>query len=695
MNSKEWKAEVQALRERVAVLEEALAQTRRVQLQWQQLSERLRQTHQSLIESRDRFLALFEHASSGMIVANMQGEIQVMNPEALRLFEYSEEEQPEHIRDLLPDYEAQVPELRDRRMRRHSGLIRRLDEVRMCRRDGSDLVASVALICIVLQGSPLLLLTVQDLTRQIAERERHQAERRQLEQKVAARASRLLKLSQALEAVHEPIVIVDAQGTIEYANPAYFAMWGYEPEEVLGAPASLLKSGEHDDAFYAEMWRRIMDGEVWEGRLLNRCRDGRVRPVNLSISPVIEHGQVVDFVGIYRDLVQQEKLARQVLQTQKMEAISTLVGGISHEFNNILAGMTGNLYLARMLHPEDEEMQHHLSNAEQQGFKAAEMIQKLMVFARKDWVEEKEIDLNDVVAEITRLGRLSIPENIQLDVRVASQPLIVHADASQIQQMILHLVQNAHDALKHAKHGRIRITLEPWQAHAEFLEQHGTKARHYARMCVWDNGIGIRKEDLPHIFEPFYTSKDVGEGTGLGLSAVFGVVERLGGSVDVHSQPGDTCFEIFLPIFDVQGEESRHGERVGRLDASSSSGSQAPCILLVDDEEGVLSVTAKILRSLHYEVIEACDGQEAVSCYEAEGDRIDLVVTDIIMPKLGGIEAVARMRRLRSNLPVIFMTGYDQEYFEHKVRENEYTRLILKPLRIGELSRMIHAMMDD
>jgi|UPI00036A8B84 PAS domain S-box-containing protein len=691
MNEQE---QIDRLKDRVAILESALKQANRLQAQWQQASEQLRTAQGSLKESRDRFLALFEHATNGMIVADTDGEIQSMNPEAHHIFDYDEEALPSTVEAIFPAYPQLMHELYDRRQRASSNLIFRQDEARMLRRDGTELTASLSLIAIVVAGKKLLLLSVQDISRQLEERERDQSERKELEQGIANRASLLLKLSQALDAAMEPVVISTVAGTIEYVNPAYCNMWGYTASEVIGKTTALLKSDQQDESFYEAMWQQIMAGEVWEGRLVNRCHDGQLKTVSLSISPVLDRQhEVVNFIGLYRDLTQQEYMSKQVLQSQKMEAVSTLVGGISHEFNNILAGMTGNLYLAKMLYPNDEEMEKYLNSAEQQGFKAAEMIQMLMVFARKDWVEEKELELNALIKETCTLGRLSIPENIAFSVDICEQSLVIRADAGQVQQMLLHLVQNAHDALQHANHGKVSIRLQPWVATTGFITQSSNAGvRHYALITVQDNGIGIRDKDKPHIFEPFYTSKDTGEGTGLGLAAVFGVVERLGGSIEVESRPGDTRFLIYIPI--IAQHAAHHTTETTKTTAPPHVEQEKPVILLVDDEAEVLAITAKILRSLGYNVIESNNGLEAVRYYEDHSDSVDLVVSDIIMPELSGIEAVARMRRIRESLPVVFITGYDQEYFEEQVEEDDCTHLVLKPLRIGELSKIIRQMLS-
>ncbi len=686
-NNNPYREEMLRLKERVHILEDALAQSSRLQLQWQHTCEQLKQAQQSLDESKNRFLAIFEYSTNGMIITDQHGAIQMMNPEAMHMLGCDEETQPEHIRDIFSRYEEDLPEMKDRRARRHSGLITHRDEITLVRADGSPLVVSLSLICILQQNTPLLLLSMQDLTR-------HMLERRELQAIIAQRAERLLNLSRALEATNEAVVIVNPDGLIEYANPAYLDMWGYSAEEIKGERAAILKSGQQDDAFYACLWRTIMTGEAWEERIINRCRDGQLKAVRLSISPVFdEHHSIINFVGIYRDMTQQEQLARHMLQTQKMEAISTLVSGIAHEFNNILAGMTGNLYLAKTLYPDDEEICSYLDNAEQQGFRAAEMIQKLMTFSHKDWVDEQNIDLNTLVEDLVHLGRLAIPEHIELEIHTAAEPLMIHADTSQIPQILLHLVQNAHDALKHAKHGKIQLTVSRWAANSDFLTQDNEHSpRQYACIRIQDNGIGISEKDLPHIFEPFYTSKDVGEGSGLGLAAVFGAIERLGGMVEVSSEPGNTCFELLIPLVNPMDTQQKSAEKQPE---EKQQETQMPSILLVDDEQEVLNITAKILASLGHPVAIARDGEEAVRYYEHHHDDIDLVISDISMPRLDGVEAAACMRKIRPELPVIFVSGYDQEYFDRQVSEDAHTRLIIRPLHIGELSKTIRQMLQN
>lgn len=685
--------ETEQLKHRINILEGALTQANRVREQWKHASEQLHSAQQSLKESHERFQSLFKHATNAVLVTDMDGVVQDLNAAAMTMFGYSEScKESIHIRYIFPDFETLSEKLHACSINQNTGLITRRDEVPLLRKDGSSITSSLSLICIQLQGELLLLFSVQDISHLIIARKQLESKYDKLEHEMTMRTERLLKLSQALECATEPVVIVDIHGVIEYANPAYFSMWGFVPSDLLGQRASVIKSGKQDDDFYKELWTTVAAGNVWDGRLINRCKNGQLKSVNLSISPVIDREKnISNFVGIYRDMTQQDYTEQQMVQSQKMEAVSTLVGGISHEFNNILASMTGNLYLAGMLYPNDEEMSKYLETAEQQGFKAAEIIQKLMVFARKDWVEEKDLELNKLLLEICTLGRLSVPENINFEYKLCSEVLTVRADASQIQQMLLHLVQNANDALGDSSHGKIKLTLEPCFAKPGLLSNMTEEtSRSFAKITVQDNGIGIYKKDIPRIFEPFYTSKDTGEGTGLGLAAVFGVIERLGGTVDVHSKPGDTSFELFIPIIHYDQEN----QEVEVPLATQADAVEKKCILLVDDEPEVLTITAKILRSLHYAVIEVSNGLEAVQYYEQHSNEIDLVVSDIIMPELGGIDAVNRMRQVRENLPVIFMTGYDQEYFEKKVEERDNTRLILKPLRIGQLSKMIREILD-
>jgi len=367
-------------------------------------------------------------------------------------------------------------------------------------------------------------------------------ERRQAEEQVR-------KLSSAIEQTGESVIITNQQGIIEYANPAFTRVTGYSAEEAIGQTPRLLKSGNQDAAFYKAMWKTITDGEVWHGRVVDKRKNGSFYPAMLTISPIFNpSGDVVYFVGTQSDLSEIEDMEQRFHQAQKMEAIGTMVGGIAHNFNNMLAGMTGNLYLAKKRVGENPQVVEKLSKVEKLSHHAADMIQQLLTFAHKGIIQMKEMPLTPFVSETLKLLRVSVPENIALHQDICAEDLVIMGDGTQLHQILANLVSNARDALEGQDEPCITIRLESFQADDAFTEDHPDfETGAYAHLSVADNGTGIPEHQLEQLFEPFFTTKEQGEGTGLGLSMVYGAIKTHQGFVSVESIKGEgSSFHIYI-----------------------------------------------------------------------------------------------------------------------------------------------------
>lgn len=495
------------------------------------------------------------------------------------------------------------------------------------------------------------------------------------------------KLSNAVEHAGEAILLTDHNGIIEYVNPALEKITGYTADELIGQNPRILKSGEHPENFYKLLWNTINSGEVWTGSIIDRKKDGSFYPSHLTISPVInEEGKITHFVAIQEDLTQWEELENRFRQAQKMEAIGTLVGGIAHDFNNILAGIVGNIYLAKKLAEPIPELSDHLDNIEELGFSAANMIKQLLTFARKGQTEMKLLDIKLFIKEALKLIRTGLPENIVMHENVCVEDLPVFCDVTQIQQILMNLANNARDALNDQKHPEITVTLELYRADKEFSKTHDIQLdSSFAKLSVSDNGTGIDKEHYEHIFEPFFTTKEVGKGTGLGLSMVYGSIQSHNGFIEVDSElHRGTTIDIYLPLTmtDDAEEESKtthvpvhgHGET----------------ILLVDDKESIVQICKSILENLNYKVLTASNGKDALMQITAHSDDISLVLMDIVMPVMGGIEAAREMERIDIDIPVLFVSGYTNSHNAPDIEFNKFeTGFIGKPYQISELSRAI------
>jgi len=500
------------------------------------------------------------------------------------------------------------------------------------------------------------------------------------------RGSLLLKLSQAIEQAGESIIISDKQGIIEYVNPAFSRITGYTSEEVLGRNPRLLKSGSQGAEYYARMWGALSRGETWQSSIIDRRKDGSQYPALMTISPIRDgNGQISHYVGIQQDMTEHEMLEEKFRQAQKMEALGTLVGGIAHDFNNMLAGMTGNLYLARKKVADFPDVVKKLDSVEALSFRASDMIKQLLTFARKSHVDMKPFGLTSFLKEATRLNEASIPENITLHCEFCPVELVVRGDATQLQQVVMNLLNNARDALVGVEQPRISLRLEEFSVNDAFINRHPEiDATLLAHLIIEDNGPGIGDDEREHIFEPFYTTKEVGRGTGLGLAMAYGTVHSHGGVIEVESVAGQgTVFHIYLPLLEEKGFEP-----VAEGSAGLVSG-HGEIILIVDDNANVRDTGRDVLLAIGYRVLEASDGLEAIDRFVAHRDEIALIIMDVVMPKLGGVAAAERIRQLDPDARIIFATGYDKNAALKSEMPSDEHMILSKPYNVEELSRVI------
>ncbi|OIO74158.1 MAG: histidine kinase [Zetaproteobacteria bacterium CG1_02_53_45] len=383
-------------------------------------------------------------------------------------------------------------------------------------------------------------------------------------------------------------------------------------------------------------------------------------------------------------------MEEQFHQAQKMEALGTLVGGIAHDFNNMLAGMTGNLYLAKKQLQGHPDALKKLANVEQLSFRAADMIRQLLTFARKDRVSMKPLPLPPFIKETLKFLRTSLPESIAMHQEICDAPLIIQGDATQLHQVLMNLINNARDALEGVDDPHITIRLEKAEVDEQLARQHeDIPSGCYAHLSIEDNGCGIPAVQIEHLFEPFYTTKDQGKGTGLGLSMVFGAVQTHNGYIEVEStQAAGSTFHLFLPLLSTvhPSPSTPH--------APAFIAGQGETILLVDDESHILETGKEVLESMGYRVIVAHDGAQAIDLFTINQNLISLIIMDVVMPKLGGVKTMEKIRRIRADVKAIFLTGYDKQISLATSLSESETTTLSKPYDIDELSRIIRQQLD-
>ncbi|MDQ6971425.1 MAG: ATP-binding protein [Mariprofundaceae bacterium] len=509
-------------------------------------------------------------------------------------------------------------------------------------------------------------------------------------QEINVREKSLRKLTGAIEHLGETLIITNRYGIVEYVNPAFTRTTGYSAEEVIGRSPNIINSGTQAKAFYAELWKTILAGGNWEGRLINRKKDGSRYPVLMSIAPIHDGQEITHFVAIEQDMSAQDLLEEQLRQSQKMEAIGTLVGGIAHDFNNMLAGITGNLYLARSRAHNDPDLIRKLDNIEHLSLRAADMIKQMLTFASKNRVNMTVLRLNPLLVKTINFLSASIPENITLHRALSDQPMQINGDETQIHQVLMNLINNARDAVEGRDNPAITIALDAFQADDAFIETRPYfKPGRYAHLSVSDNGMGIPEHQLAHLFEPFFTTKDQGKGTGLGLAMVFGAIKTHQGFVDVESHEGEgSTFHIYLPLL-----ENQELTATALPDQKPARGKNE-VILLADDDTHVRRTTAEVLEALGYRVVQAEDGAQGLDLFQAHAHEVDMLMLDVVMPGCGGPEMAERIRAQHPDLPVIFITGYDKEHLSGNPVHMHRCEILSKPVQFDNLSHTIRQLLD-
>ncbi len=512
-----------------------------------------------------------------------------------------------------------------------------------------------------------------------------------LEQEQQQAEESLRKLSRAVEQSADTVIITDREGMIEYVNPAFERLTGYSREEACGRTPRLVKSGEQSPETYQEMWKNILSGNVFRGILVNRKKNGELYYVEESISPVRDGaGQITHFIANGRDLTERLRLEAQLLQAQKMDAVGRLAGGVAHDFNNLLTIISSYSELALDAVPKGSHLEAKLQEILLAARRAAELTRQLLAFSRKQPQALRVVELNPVVEGIAKTLPRLIGEDIELSFTPGGRVGCVRADPVQIEQILMNLAANARDAMPQG--GHLRIETSSLHLDEACIQDKPTKIPpgDHALITVSDDGAGIPREDLPHIFEPFYTTKPSGKGTGLGLATVYGIVKQNKGFIWVYSEPDSgTVFKIYLPSVLGRNQVANGGPLEPQI---ATRGTET--ILLVEDETAVRRSTAEFLRLRGYKVIEAKDGLDALAVAQKHDDTIHLLVTDVVMPNMSGGELAKEMGNLRPETHLLFVSGYaGKTVLDHKVVDLE-TNFLQKPYTLKQLSAKVRAALD-
>lgn len=504
-----------------------------------------------------------------------------------------------------------------------------------------------------------------------------------------------------IESASDVITVLDGDGIVRYESPSIQRIFGYIPDELIGK--KIFELIHPDDLLAIE--NIFISGlqnpgvtQFIECRFRHKDNSWRVveaTGINLLDDPAIS-GIIVNSRDITNRKEAEKALYESELmlrQAQKMEAIGRLTGGVAHDFNNLLTAILGNTQLALSKLPTDDPLRNRLVEIEKASNRAAILTSQLLAFSRRQHLERRHINLNDNIAEIIKLLQRIIGEDVEMSVKCAPNLWAVFADPAQIEQVVMNLVVNARDAMPQG--GKLSIETRNVELDESNYRPYPYIMRgKYVQISISDTGVGMDAETKSHIFEPYFTTKGLGKGTGLGLSMVYGIVKQHGGYINVQSEVGEgTTFEVFLPIAEKTNDEKTQPVQLPLLGGMET-------ILVAEDEESLRKVAKDILEGLDYKVLVAKNGEEALEIYEKNQDQIDLLLFDIIMPRMGGVEASERIREMGGRMPLIFMTGYNFETIQSRfvnqrqLIENLGAIVIQKPYNVQTLGRRVREVLD-
>ncbi|MFZ0614601.1 MAG: response regulator [Desulfobacterales bacterium] len=492
----------------------------------------------------------------------------------------------------------------------------------------------------------------------------------------------------AVEQATEFVLIANGDGTIEYVNPALERISGFSGDELLGRNPQLLKSGLQNPDFYHDLWRTISAGRTWQGRFTNRRKCGAPCTAEAVIVPVRDKtGVVCNHVGVARDVTEENHLQRQLIQSQKMEAIGTLAGGIAHDFNNILSAILGYAELAAYEMPAGSPGRQDVAEVINAGNRAKDLVRQILTFSRKTEQELKPIHIVPLLKEALKFLRASLPSTIDIRTCITAENTRILCSPTMIQQILMNLCTNAAQAMKDCG-GILTVNLADTEVKAgEIAAGSHLLPGPYVRLTVGDTGTGIEPQILARIFDPYFTTKEKGEGTGLGLSVVHGIIRTLKGSITVDSPPGGgAAFHVCLPCI-TGGDEPALIHR-----QAAPTGTER--ILLADDEDVLTAMGKQMLEHLGYRVTVRTDSLEALKTFRSHPRDFDLIISDKTMPRMTGFELAERIKTIRPDIPIILCTGYCDEFEIERAAALGISRLIVKPLGMSELAEAVRSALD-
>jgi len=655
-----------------------------------EIAERKR-AEKELLESEKKFKMLVENSPMAISFINKEGVIEYINPQHINMAGYTLEDIPtlEHWWSLAyRDEEVRKRTISEWQSLMHSFFSLERNPLKIERRifckDGT--IKDVELF--ITPVSDKILVVFHDIT-----------ERKKVEDAIKKEHD----FNQLIIAsAGEGICVCHEVGEFPYVwftiwNDYMTAITGYSMEEInsLGWYQSMYPDPVVQEQAIERMRRmRIGDdlqGEEWE---ITRA-DGQKRLILITTSIISSDEGTPHVLAVMNDITEhkraeeeKEKLQAQLQQAQKMEAIGHLAGGVAHDFNNILTAIIGYAHIALMKMKDDDPLRIHLEHILSSSEKAATLTKSLLAFSRKQPMQMKDVNINDIVSGMSKILSRIISEDIYLQVHTAVHDLIVNADKNQLEQVLMNLATNARDAMPDG--GTLTVSTESFNVDETYIQMHQEgELGQYAVLSVTDTGMGIDEKTRENIFDPFFTTKEVGKGTGLGLAMIYGTIKQHNGFINVYSKLGKgTTFKIYLPL-------SESGVKVTEKKEAVAIPSGTETILLAEDDEAVRSATKALLQEFGYSVIEAIDGKQAIKLFMENKDTIQLVITDIIMPGQSGKDLHNDLLKITTDVKILFLSGYPADILARKGIIDNDVHFILKPANPETLLKKMREILDE
>jgi two-component system cell cycle sensor histidine kinase/response regulator CckA len=630
-------------------------------------------------ETVRRLAAIVENSDEAIIGETLDGIVTSWNHAAEKMFGYTAAEiigQPLQL-IIPPEQQHEEPEIL-------SGFARgeqvcRFETIRV-RKDGQRVDVSATISPI--KDADGKIIGASKIVYDITERKRNEES--------------LRLLGSAVEQSTESIVITDAKidlpgPRIIFINPAYTKMTGYTAAEAIGKTPRILQGSRTDKAVLSRLRKNLEQGETFHGETVNYRKDGSEYDQEWQIAPIRDAaGTITNFVGVQRDITARKQIESQLFESQKLETVGKLAGGIAHEFNSILTAIIGQSELLLGDLPPGSPLIQNVTEIIKAANRAATLTRQLLAYGRKQFLQTEILDLNQIISSMESVFRHLMGGDVAVQIVPAADLRAVNADAGQIEQVIMNLVINGRDAMPNG--GKLILETANVSFDAESVVRYPElKPGDYVMLAISDTGMGMSDAVKARVFEPFFTTKDVGQGTGLGLSTSYGIIKQSGGHMNVYSEQGrGSTFKIYLPQVEAPVKISAAPLAAPDLPPGTET------ILLVEDDPALRDMAAMLLRRLGYTVFTAGNGVEAMSVqHERATGHIDLLFTDVVMPHMSGKELADRVRALYPQTKILFTSAYTETAIVHQGVLDQGVTLLQKPFTPSALAKKLREVLDQ